>query len=48
MSEAEIAQPRNWAASKGYANGLLATGRQLFIAGRIGSNAKAAGRNVLF
>ena len=40
MSEPEIVQLPNWAASKGYANGLIATGRQLFIAGQIGWNAR--------
>ena len=31
--------PEGWPAPKGYANGVLATGRQLFIGGQIGWNA---------
>ncbi len=41
MSDAEIIQPAHWAPAKGYANGIVATGRQLFIAGQIGWNAQA-------
>jgi enamine deaminase RidA (YjgF/YER057c/UK114 family) len=37
----ETIQPKHWAAPKGYANGVVATGRQLFIAGQVGWNAKA-------
>jgi enamine deaminase RidA (YjgF/YER057c/UK114 family) len=33
-------QPAGWAAPKGYANGIAATGRQVFIAGQIGWNEK--------
>lgn len=36
----ETIQPKHWAPPKGYANGVVATGRQLFIAGQIGWNAK--------
>ena len=36
----EPIQPKHWAAPKGYANGVVATGRQLFIAGQIGWNAQ--------
>jgi enamine deaminase RidA (YjgF/YER057c/UK114 family) len=36
----ETIQPKHWAAPKGYANGVVATGRQLFIAGQIGWNAQ--------
>ena len=32
-------QPKNWKAPKGYANGIVAEGRQVFIAGQIGWNA---------
>ena len=31
-------QPENWAAPKGYANGVVAQGRQVFIAGQVGWN----------
>lgn len=34
-----VLQPANWAAPKGYANGVAATGRQVFVAGQIGWNA---------
>lgn len=37
----EFVQPKHWAAPKGYANGVLATGAQLFIAGQIGWSAQA-------
>jgi enamine deaminase RidA (YjgF/YER057c/UK114 family) len=36
----ETIQPKHWAAPKGYANGVVATGRQLFIAGQVGWNAQ--------
>jgi enamine deaminase RidA (YjgF/YER057c/UK114 family) len=36
----ETIQPKHWLAPKGYANGVIATGRQLFIAGQIGWNAQ--------
>ena len=36
----ETIQPKHWAAPKGYANGVIAAGRQLFIAGQIGWNAQ--------
>jgi len=35
-----ILQPAGWAAPKGYANGVAATGRQVFVAGQIGWNAQ--------
>ncbi|MEO3712714.1 RidA family protein [Roseateles flavus] len=35
-----VLQPADWAAPKGYANGVAATGRQLFVAGQIGWNAQ--------
>jgi enamine deaminase RidA (YjgF/YER057c/UK114 family) len=34
-------QPKDWLAPKGYANGMAAEGRQVFIAGQIGWNAQA-------
>jgi enamine deaminase RidA (YjgF/YER057c/UK114 family) len=37
----QIFQPKSWPAPKGYANGVAATGRQVFIAGQIGWNAAA-------
>jgi len=36
----EPIQPKHWAAPKGYSNGVIAAGRQLFIAGQIGWNAQ--------
>jgi enamine deaminase RidA (YjgF/YER057c/UK114 family) len=32
----EVLQPRGWARPRGYANGVAASGRQVFIAGQIG------------
>ena len=37
----EIIQPKDWVAPKGYANGIVAQGRQVFIAGQVGWNAQA-------
>jgi enamine deaminase RidA (YjgF/YER057c/UK114 family) len=37
----ETIQPKHWATPKGYANGVIATGRQLFIAGQVGWNAQS-------
>jgi enamine deaminase RidA (YjgF/YER057c/UK114 family) len=37
----EFIQPAGWAPPKGYANGVAAEGRQVFIAGQIGWNAQA-------
>jgi enamine deaminase RidA (YjgF/YER057c/UK114 family) len=36
MSEFEFLQPRGWKSAKGYANGVVAEGRTVFIAGQIG------------
>jgi enamine deaminase RidA (YjgF/YER057c/UK114 family) len=36
----EPVQPKHWTPPKGYSNGVIATGRQLFIAGQIGWNAQ--------
>lgn len=35
---AEFLQPSGWAAPKGYANGVCASGRQIYLAGQIGWN----------
>lgn len=40
MNEKQILQPQGWAAPKGYANGVSASGRQVFVAGQIGWNAQ--------
>jgi enamine deaminase RidA (YjgF/YER057c/UK114 family) len=37
----DILQPKSWNAPKGYANGMAAIGRQVFIAGQIGWNDQA-------
>ena len=37
-----ILQPAGWVAPKGYANGVAATGLQVFVAGQIGWNAQCA------
>ena len=36
----KVLQPAHWAPAKGYANGIEATGRQIFVAGQIGWNAQ--------
>jgi enamine deaminase RidA (YjgF/YER057c/UK114 family) len=36
----EILQPAGWASPRGYANGIAATGRQVFVAGQIGWDAE--------
>ncbi len=36
----QILQPAHWAKPKGYANGVAATGRQVFLAGMIGWDAQ--------
>ena len=36
----EFVQPKHWAQPKGYANGVVAQGRQIFIAGQVGWNAQ--------
>jgi enamine deaminase RidA (YjgF/YER057c/UK114 family) len=38
----EVLQPAGWARPRGYANGVAASGRQVFIAGQIGWNAQCA------
>ena len=39
MTKARL-QPKGWAEPKGYANGVAASGRQVFVAGQIGWNAE--------
>ena len=36
----QVLQPAHWARPKGYANGVAATGRQVFVAGMIGWDAQ--------
>jgi enamine deaminase RidA (YjgF/YER057c/UK114 family) len=36
----EVLQPKDWPAPKGYANGIVAAGRQVYIAGQIGWTAE--------
>jgi enamine deaminase RidA (YjgF/YER057c/UK114 family) len=40
-STVEIVQPKHWVPPKGYANGVVAQGRQVFIAGQVGWNGQA-------
>ena len=40
-AEFEILQPKDWASPQGYANGIAAEGRLVFIAGQIGWDAEA-------
>ncbi len=40
-NQMQVLQPEGWAAPKGYANGILADGRQVHIAGQIGWTAEA-------
>ena len=35
-----VLQPEGWPRPRGYANGVSATGRMIFVAGQIGWNAK--------
>jgi enamine deaminase RidA (YjgF/YER057c/UK114 family) len=37
----KVLQPEGWAPAKGYANGISARGRQVFVAGMIGWNGQA-------
>jgi enamine deaminase RidA (YjgF/YER057c/UK114 family) len=41
MGDFEFLQPKGWLAPKGYANGIAAEGKQVFIAGQIGWKADA-------
>jgi enamine deaminase RidA (YjgF/YER057c/UK114 family) len=36
----QFLHPKNWAPAKGFANGVVATGRQIFVAGQVGWNAE--------
>ena len=38
--EFEVLQPEGWARPRGYANGIAAEGRTIFVAGQIGWNAR--------
>jgi len=38
---ATVLQPPGWAAPRGYANGVVTSGRLVFVAGQIGWNARA-------
>jgi len=38
----QLLQPAHWAKPKGFANGIAATGRQVFIAGQVGWTAEQA------
>ena len=41
MSLSEILQPEGWPRPSGYSNGVLASGRQVFIAGQVGWNPRS-------
>lgn len=41
MSRSEILQPAGWPRPAGYSNGVLAQGRQVFIAGQVGWNPRS-------
>jgi len=36
----QFLHPKGWAPAKGFANGVAATGRQIFVAGQVGWNAE--------
>ena len=36
----QVLQPSGWSRPKGYANGILASGRVVFVAGQVGWNAE--------
>jgi enamine deaminase RidA (YjgF/YER057c/UK114 family) len=38
MTQKQILQPASWTLPRGYANGVAATGRQVYVAGQIGWN----------
>ena len=40
----QILQPAGWKRPKGYANGVAASGRMLFVAGQVGWDAEPAGK----
>ena len=39
-SQATVLQPEGWVKPRGYANGIAATGRTVFVAGQVGWNAR--------
>jgi len=41
LSLSEILQPEGWPRPSGYSNGVLASGRQVFIAGQVGWNPRS-------
>jgi len=36
----QLLHPKHWAAAKGFANGVAAEGRQIYVAGQVGWNAR--------
>ena len=36
----QILHPKHWTRAKGFANGIAAEGRQVFVAGQVGWNAE--------
>ena len=36
----QVLHPKHWAAAKGFANGIAAEGKQIFVAGQVGWNAE--------
>jgi enamine deaminase RidA (YjgF/YER057c/UK114 family) len=38
----QVLHPKHWAAAKGFANGIAAEGKQVFVAGQVGWNAEQA------
>jgi enamine deaminase RidA (YjgF/YER057c/UK114 family) len=36
----QFLHPKNWTPAKGFANGIVATGHQIFVAGQVGWNAE--------
>src|ERR1043166_4550164 len=36
----QLLHPKHWAAAKGFSNGVAAEGRQVFVAGQVGWNAR--------
>jgi len=40
VSAPQILQPPGWPAPRGYSNGILASGRQVFVAGQVGWDAQ--------
>ena len=36
----QVLHPKHWARAKGFANGIAAEGRQVFVAGQVGWNAE--------